>query len=161
MYYYNVMVTRPTNHMISTRDHSHDLVTWSQYVTYKLHSDIKASSISTSASPFVQTLSHHRFQYPRHHSPVMTTSWSSSLLKYVFSAYRGPQAGARRSYFQINAYPGSSGGSVRGVTLIAINKSYWWELRWVLSSTASWTQHKPDPQRCQHQLQPSTILLDE
>ena len=48
----NVKVTRPTDHMISTRDHSHDLPTWSRHVTYELHSDIKASSIPISASPF-------------------------------------------------------------------------------------------------------------
>ena len=29
----NVKVTRPTNYMISTCDHSHDLPTWSRYVT--------------------------------------------------------------------------------------------------------------------------------
>ena len=48
----NVMVTRPTNHMISTHDHSHDLVTWSRHVTYKLHPDIIVSSIPISASLF-------------------------------------------------------------------------------------------------------------
>ena len=46
----NVIVTRPTNHMISTRDHSHDLLTWSRHVTYELHPDIKSSSIPSSAS---------------------------------------------------------------------------------------------------------------
>ena len=29
----NVMVTRPTSHMISTRDHSYDLLIWSRHVT--------------------------------------------------------------------------------------------------------------------------------
>ena len=70
----NVMVTRPTNHMILIRDHSHDLVTWSLHVIYKLHPDIKASLIPTSASLFIQTLSHYQFQYLRHYSHVMTTS---------------------------------------------------------------------------------------
>ena len=28
----------------------------------------------------------------------------------------------------------------KGFTLIAINKSHWWEPRWVVSSMASWTQ---------------------
>ena len=48
----NVIVARSTNHMILTRDHSHDLVTWSWHVTYKLHPDIKALSIPISVSPF-------------------------------------------------------------------------------------------------------------
>ena len=48
-----------------------------------------------------------------------------------------------------------------GVSSIAINESHWWEPRWVVSSTASWTQLKPDPRGRQHQLQPFTILLDE
>ena len=109
----NVIVTRPTNHMISTRDHSYDLVTLSWHVTYEFYPDIKALSISTSASPFAQTSSHHWFQYPRYHSPVITTSWFPSL-KHASSAYCGPQANAQRSYFQINAYQGSNGGSVRG-----------------------------------------------
>ena len=46
------MVTRSTNYMILTNDHSHDLIIWPQYVTYKLHPDIKALSIPISASPF-------------------------------------------------------------------------------------------------------------
>ena len=49
----------------------------------------------------------------------------------------------------------------RGFSSIAINESHWWEPRWVVSRMASWTQHKPDSRRRQHQLQPSTILLDE
>ena len=55
----NVMVTRPTNHMISTRDHLHDLLLWSRHVSYL---DIKSTS------------SHHQYQHPHHHSYVMTTS---------------------------------------------------------------------------------------
>ena len=157
----NVIATRPTNHMISSHDHSHDLITWSRHVTYELHSDIEVLSISTSASPFVQISSHHRFQYLRYHSSAMNTFWSPSLLKHASSAYRRLRAGARRSYFQINTYPGSSGGSVRGVTSITINKSHWWEPRWVVSSTASWTQLKPDPRGRQHQFQPFIILLNE
>ena len=120
----NVMVTRPTNYMILTRDYSYDLVIWSQHVTYELHPDIKALSIFTSASLFVQISNHHQFQYPRHHSPVMTTSWSLSSLKNASLAYRRPWSAARKFYFQTNAYPGSSSGSVRGVTSIAINKSH-------------------------------------
>ena len=49
----NVMVTRSTNHMISIRDHSHNLVTWSRHVTYKLHSNIKALLIPISVSLFL------------------------------------------------------------------------------------------------------------
>ena len=103
---------------------------------------IKSSLIPIPASPFSC------------HDYVLV----SSSLQHAFSAYRGPRAGAQRStrkttsrfqwwwrergfssiaineshwrsYFQINAYPGSSGGSVRGVTSIAINKSHWWEPR--------------------------------
>ena len=44
------MVRRPINHMISIRDHSYDLLTWSRHVTYKLHSNIKSSLIPASAS---------------------------------------------------------------------------------------------------------------
>ena len=44
------MVTRPTDHMISTRDHSHDLLTWSRHVTF---SNTKSTS------------SHHSYDYVR------------------------------------------------------------------------------------------------
>ena len=54
------MVTRPTNHMISTCNHSYDLLIWCRYVTYKLYLDIKLLSI----------------QYLHHHSHVITTSRS-------------------------------------------------------------------------------------
>ena len=111
-------------------------ITWSQHVTTHM---IWSYDPDTWPMNFILTSRHYRFQYPRYHSPVMTTSWSHSS-KYVSSAYRGPWAGARRSYFQINAYSGSSGCSVRGVTSIGINWSYWWEPRWVVSSTNSWMQ---------------------
>ena len=55
----NVMITRPTNHMISTRNHSHDLLTWFRHMTYP---DTKSTS------------SHYRYQHPCHHSYIMTTS---------------------------------------------------------------------------------------
>ena len=48
-----------------------------------------------------------------------------------------------------------------GVPSIAINESHWWEPQWVMSRTASWTQHKPNFRGRQYQLQPSTILLNE
>ena len=51
----NVMVMGFTNHMILTRDHSHDLLIYPQHVTYKLHSDIKSSLIPTSASLLMTT----------------------------------------------------------------------------------------------------------
>ena len=38
---FNVMVMRPNNHITLVRDHSYNLLTWSQHVTYKLHPDIK------------------------------------------------------------------------------------------------------------------------
>ena len=62
----NVMVTRSTDYMISTRDHSHDLPTWSRHVTYP---DTKSTS------------SYHWYQHPRHHFYVMTTS--GSFIHYV------------------------------------------------------------------------------
>ena len=37
-------------HIISIRDHSHDLLIWSWHITYKLHPNIKLSLIPTSAS---------------------------------------------------------------------------------------------------------------
>ena len=40
------MVTRPTNHMILTRDHSHDLLTWSWHVTTHM---ITARDLRTSS----------------------------------------------------------------------------------------------------------------
>ena len=155
LYNCNVIVTKPTNHMTSIRDHSHDPNTW--------------------PTNFILTSRHHRFQLPHHHlsrhqviidSDIRVTismSWFRlSLLHHQSTRLqpivRGPRAGARKSYFQINAYPGSSGGNVKRVTLIAINKSYWWEPWWVMSRTASWTLHKPDSRERQHQLQPSTIL---
>ena len=99
------MVIRLTNHMISVRDHLHDLPIWSRQVTYKLYSDIKALSIPTSASPFAQTSSHYQFQYLHHHCHVMTMSWSPSSLKHAFSAYCGPWVGARRSTRKIISRP--------------------------------------------------------
>ena len=52
----NVMVTRPTNHMISTCDHSHDPDTW--------------------PTNFILTSSHHQYHHPCHHFHVMTISGS-------------------------------------------------------------------------------------
>ena len=46
----NIMVMGPTNHIILTCDHSHDLLIWSQHVTYELYPDIKPSLIPTSMS---------------------------------------------------------------------------------------------------------------
>ena len=148
----NVMVTRLTNHMISTRDHSYNLVTWSRHVTYELHPDIKASSIPTSASPFILTSSHHRF-------PTSALWLRPSLLHHQstrphpivdFEQVLGVLTSRSQWWWR-----------ERGFSSIAINKSHWWEPRWVVSSTASWTQLKPKPWGRQHQLQPSTILLNE
>ena len=67
------MVTRPINHMISTREHLHDLLTWSRHVT---------THMTCSPDPdmwpknFILTSSYHQYQHPRHHSHVMTTSGS-------------------------------------------------------------------------------------
>ena len=56
----------------------------------------------------------------------------SSSLQYVFltslKTYRESRVGClevyKKNYFQINAYPDSKGGSVKGVPLIAINESH-------------------------------------
>ena len=69
----NVMVTRPTNHMILTRDHSHDLLTWSRHVTTHM---ICSHDLDTWPTNFILTSSHHRYHHPRHHLHVMTTSGS-------------------------------------------------------------------------------------
>ena len=160
--------------MISTRDLSAHQV------------NIKSSSIPTSASSchnyiWVIHLSRLRYVY------ILI---SSSSLQHASSAHRGPRAGARwspkktisrfqwwwherrvssiainESHWEITSrltpIPISVVVAWEGVSLIAINESHWWETRWVVSRTASWTQYKPDSQRRQHQLQPSTILLDE
>ena len=63
----------------------------------------------------------------------MTTSWSSHYRGTRLQRAQRPSVGLEQSaleaytenYFKINAYPGSSDGSVRGVTSIAINKSHW------------------------------------
>ena len=81
---------RPINHMTLICDHSYDLGTWPTIFI------IKAWSIPTSASLFIQILSHYQFQYPRHYFYVMTTFWSLSSLRYAFSAYCGPRTSARR-----------------------------------------------------------------
>ena len=106
-------------------------------VTYKLHPDIKSSSIPT----FVSSL--------LYHNNILVSYLSHSHYFYILVSF----IIATRVF---NMYPDSSGGSVRGVLSTAINKSEWWEPQWVVSKTASWTQHKPDSRGRQHQLQPST-----
>ena len=46
----NVIVTRPTNYMILTCDHSYDLFSWSWHITYP---DIKSSLIPISTASFL------------------------------------------------------------------------------------------------------------
>ena len=79
---YNVMVTRPTNHMISTRDLSGHQV------------NIKSSSISTSASSF---LYHDYIRVIYSARPRYVYILVSSSLQHLSSAYRGPRVGARWS----------------------------------------------------------------
>ena len=153
----NVIVTRSTNHMISTRYYSYDLVTWSRHVTYELHPDIKVSSIPTSASLFILTLSHHQFLTSaswlrpgliHHHStrfhPIVDleqvlgvlTSRSQWWWRERRFSLIVINESHWRPYFQINAYPGSSGDSVRGgfpqsLLIKATGGSHgeWWAVR--------------------------------
>ena len=166
------MITRSTNHMISTRDHSHDLVIWSRHVTYELHLDIKASLISISASPFILTSNHHWFPTSAsclrpgliHHRsthlyPIVDLEKVLGVLT-SRSQWWWRERGLPRSLL-MKATRGLTSRSTpiqdpvvvvwEGFTSIAI---HWWEPRWVVSSTASWTQLKPDPRGRQHQLQP-------
>ena len=87
------MVMRSTNHIILIRNHSYDLLTWSQHEIYKLHPDIKLSSISTSM------LSLLCYDYIRvSHLSRLHYFYISvfSSLQHVSLAYCGPQAGAWR-----------------------------------------------------------------
>ena len=104
------MVTKPTNHMISTRDHSHDLLTWSRHVTYP---DTKSTS------------SHYRYQHLRHYSYVMTTSGSFIYHVCATSTSWSPHHCSTRlppivDLGQVlgglpgRLLPNSSGGGVRG-----------------------------------------------
>ena len=149
------LVTRPTDHMILTRYHSHDLLTWSQHATYL---DIKSLSIITSASLFLC----HNYIWVSHLSRLhYFYIFVSSLLQYAFSAYCGPWAGAWRStqILVVVAWEGVTSIAINkshwkitsrstpiqipvmvaweGVTSIAINESHWWELWWVVRRTAS------------------------
>ena len=151
------MITRSTNHMISTPYHLHDLVTWSQHVTYELHPDIKASSIPTSASPFILTSSHHRFptsaswlrpglihhQSTRLHPIVdleqvlgVLTSRSQWWWRERRFSLIDINESHWMSYFQINAYPGFSSGSVKGafpqsrlIKTTGGSHGEWWAVR--------------------------------
>ena len=130
----NVMITGPTNHMISIRDHSHDLVIWSRHVTYELDPDIKASLILTSPSPFVQTSSYHRFQYPHHRFHIMTISGSlichtttTSSRYYGTHCQRKPRARTRKTTSRSTPGPDPVVVAWEGFSSIAINKSYWRE----------------------------------
>ena len=142
------MVTRPTNHITSARDHSHNLLTWFQHVIYELYPDIKSSLIPTSALPFILTSSHHQFQYS-HHDYILVSFITaervfnkSKNLAWALSKVLGGLQ--RKTTFRLTPYPDSSSGTVEEVSLITINESYWWEPQWVVSRTASWTQHKPE-----------------
>ena len=101
---YNIMVTRPTNHMISTRDHSqissHDPDTW--------------------PTNFILITSHHQYQHLRHYFHIMTTSESlvshmittsshhhgirrPSSKDLVWASSRGLLEARKEDYFKINA----------------------------------------------------------
>ena len=92
---YNVMVTRSTNHMISTRDHLHDLVTWSWHMTYKLHSNIKSLLIQTSASslPCHDYILVFHLLYLQYFYILV-----SSILQYASSVYCGRQTRCLKIY---------------------------------------------------------------
>ena len=106
--YYNVIVTRPTNHMTLARDHSHDPNTW--------------------PTNFILTLRYHQFQLPRHHSsrhqviidsnirvtipmlslhPSFFHHWSTCLPPIV-------DLGQVLDGLSGRLFPDSSGGGVRG-----------------------------------------------
>ena len=61
---YNVMVTRPTNNKISTRDHSHDLLTWSRHVTTHM---IYSHYLDMWPTNFILISRHYWYQHPHHH----------------------------------------------------------------------------------------------
>ena len=102
------MVTRPTNHMISARDHSHDPDTW--------------------LTNFILTSRHHRFQLPRHHlsrhqviinSNIRVTipmSWLRPSLLHHRSTCLPPIVDLKQVLGGLpgRLLPDSSGGGVRG-----------------------------------------------
>ena len=142
------MVTKLTNQVISTYDHSHDLLTWSWHVTYP---DIKSLLIPISASLFLCHEYIWVFSLSRLHYFYILVSL---LLQYAFSAYHGPRADAGRStrkttsrfqwWWHKRGLPQSLLMKAtkrflpdqrlsrfqwwwhkRGFSLIAINESYW------------------------------------
>ena len=100
----NVMVMRPTNHMISTRDHLYDLVTWPRHVTYELHPDIKSSSIPTSASWLHPSLSS---VIQLLHLLIISARVVHRLEDLVRASSRGALEARKVNYFKINASPGN------------------------------------------------------
>ena len=94
--------------MILTHDHSHDLLIWSQYMTYKIHPDIKSSSIPSSASSL-----------PCHdYIRVLHLSYDY----YIFTALQ----------YASSTGPDSVVVAWEGFTSIAINESHWREPRRLL-----------------------------
>ena len=101
-------------------------------MTYEFYFYLKSSLIPTSASSFL------------YHDYILISFIIEARMFSLLWALSRCSEVYKEDHFQINAYPESSGSSIRGVTSIAINKSYWWEPWWVVSRTASWTQHKSD-----------------
>ena len=103
------MVTRPTNHMISTRDHSYDLVTWPRHVTYKLHPDIKSSSILTSASWLHPSLSS---VIQLLYFLIIRARVVHRLKKLVWASNRGALEARKEDYFKSTPVLETGGGSL-------------------------------------------------
>ena len=112
------MVIKPIDHMILIHDHSHDLLTWSQYVTY---SDIKSSSIPISVSSF---LSHEHicvsYLLRLHHIYILI----SSSLQHASSTYSGSRTGVQRSTRKTTSRF-QWWWRKNGFSSIAMNESHW------------------------------------
>ena len=119
------MVMRPTNHMISTYDHPHDLLTWSRHVTYELHPNIKSSSIPASVSWLHPSLLVSHMIIISFHYHGMCHPLSKDL---VWASSRGALEARKEDYFKINASPGI----------------WWWWLDWgkvpLIVTTGAWSR---------------------
>ena len=141
---YNVIVTRPTNSMILTCDHSHDLLIWSWYVTYKLHPNINSyhschhSYIMTTSRPFIchtTTTSSHHHGTPRSLSKNLV--WASSKV-----LWRPTKKTISRSTPVLES---ECGGSIKGKYTQLLDQedhqgSYKWsgKRRWLAGRVLAW-----------------------
>ena len=132
---------------------SRDLsITWSRHMTTHI---IWSHDPNTRSMNFILTSRYHRFQLPRHHSPRHQVIIDSNIHATISPSWLRPSLFHRSTHFQpiVDPEPVLRGFTSRstpiqdpvvvtweGVSLIAINESHWWEPRWVVSSTASWTQ---------------------